>query len=76
MLNPPPDLIEGEEEYEVEKITHHKVVRRQMHYLVTSKGYPLFEKKWMKEDELGNAKKILIEYKIKKKLLRPDGTPK
>ena len=39
---PPPDLIDGEEEFEVEQILNMKLMGRghKMHYLVKWKGYP------------------------------------
>ena len=39
---PPPDLVDGEEEYEVEKIidSKHKGRGRKLHYLIKWKGYP------------------------------------
>ena len=40
---PPPDLVDGEEEYEVEKIidSKHKGRGRKLHYLIKWKGYPM-----------------------------------
>ena len=43
---PPPDLIDGEEEYEVENILAHKMKQRTMHFLVKWKGYPSSENSW------------------------------
>src|SRR5258708_9185745 len=39
---PPPDLIEGEEEYEVEKVINHRHFGRSrtLHYLIKWTGYP------------------------------------
>ena len=39
-LQPPPDLIEGEEEYEVEAIIAHKKQEKGHQYLVKWTGYP------------------------------------
>jgi hypothetical protein len=36
---PPPVIVEGEEEYEVERIEDSRVFRRQLQYLVKCKGY-------------------------------------
>ena len=40
---PPPDLIEGESEYEVEAIIRHKKKGKTMHFLVKWVGYPTSE---------------------------------
>ena len=60
---PPPDLIEGEEEYEVEAIKAHKRSRGRMTYHVKWKGYPDAESSWEPEDNLRNAPDILQAYK-------------
>ena len=44
---PPPDLIEGEEEYEVESIQNSRFFRRQLQYLVKWKGYPDSDNEWI-----------------------------
>jgi hypothetical protein len=36
---PPPDIVEGEEEYEVERIEDSRIFQRQLQYLVKWKGY-------------------------------------
>jgi hypothetical protein len=45
---PPPDLIEGEEEYEVEQIRNHRTFgrNRTLQYLVKWKGYPESDSTW------------------------------
>jgi len=45
---PPPDLIEGEEEFEVEAIINHHLhgCQRQQQYLVKWKGYPHSDNTW------------------------------
>ena len=45
---PPPDLVDGEEEYEVEKIIDMKQMgrRRKTYYLVKWKGYPTSDNSW------------------------------
>jgi hypothetical protein len=45
---PPPDLIDGEEEYKVEKILDMKQKGRghKMHYLIKWKGYPTSDNSW------------------------------
>ncbi len=51
---PPPDLIEGEEEYEVEWIVTHRVFRRLKHlqYLIKWKGYPESDNSWEPADQV------------------------
>jgi hypothetical protein len=51
---PPPDLIEGEEEYEVEKIlsSQHFGWGRKLQYLVKWKGYPDSENQWVAKDDV------------------------
>ena len=65
---PSPELIDGEEEYEIDKILKHRVVRNQRQFLVSWKGYPLSEAEWKKEKELSHAKELLKAYKRKHKL--------
>jgi hypothetical protein len=62
--NPPPDLIEGNEEYEVEAIlTHQTYKNRQTHYLIKWKGYNSSENTWEPELNLLNAEEELNNYK-------------
>jgi hypothetical protein len=61
-LKPPPDLIEGEEEYEVEAITAHKKWGRGYRYLVKWKGYPISDNTWESPNNLKNAHEILTTY--------------
>ena len=56
---PPPDLVDGEEEFEVEQILNIKQIGQghKMHYLVKWKGYPPSNNSWelernLKVDEL------------------------
>src|SRR6266403_1469975 len=51
---PPPDLIEGEEEYEVEQIVAHRVFRRskRLQYLIKWKGYPESDNSWEPADQV------------------------
>src|SRR5712671_2435736 len=47
-IKPPPDLIDGEEEYEVEAVLNHRMFgrRRQVQYLIKWKGYPHSDNTW------------------------------
>ena len=66
---PPPDLINGEEEYEVERILKHRGCPKRHQYLIRWKGYVADEDSWQKEADLGNASELLQEYKRRAKLL-------
>jgi hypothetical protein len=68
-INPPPVLIEAEEEYEVEAILNHRTLRHHAQYLVRWKGYGPSEDSWEPEKNLANSKRILNEYKRAKGLL-------
>jgi len=63
---PPPDLVNGEEEYEVESIRDHRKWGRGYQYLVVWKGYS--DKTWESESNLKNASKVLQGYKRRKNL--------
>jgi hypothetical protein len=57
---PPPDLIEGEEEYEVERITKHRYFGRtkKLQYLIKWKGYPDCDNTWEPAANLRAAEEI------------------
>jgi hypothetical protein len=59
---PPPDLINGEEEYEVEKILDMKQKGRKTHYLIKWKGYPTSDNSWEPAENV-QAKDLIKEYK-------------
>jgi len=60
---PPPDLIEGEEEYEVEGVINHRYYgcRRQLQYLIKWKGYPSSDNTWEAVEDV-HAKDLVKEY--------------
>ena len=60
---PPPDLIDNEEEYEIERILKHCGPPKNRSYLIRWKGYSAEEDAWLKEAELGNATEFLYAYK-------------
>ena len=51
----PPDVIKGEEEWEVEAILNHRPCGRGRQYLVSWKGWPSHENKWIVESKLSHA---------------------
>ena len=55
-------IIEGEEEYEVEKIINKKRRYGKWEYLVRWKGYTAEEDSWEKETNLKNAKEAVKDY--------------
>ena len=63
---PPPDLINGEEEYEIEEVLQScKYGRgRKIQYLVKWKGYPDSENQWVDWDDL-HADEALVDFKRK-----------
>ena len=63
---PPPDLIDGEEEYEVEEVLQSwKFGRgRKVQYLVRWKGYPELDNQWVDWDDL-HADEVLADFKKK-----------
>jgi len=52
---PPPELIDGEEEYVVEEILNSRMFRRKLQYLVKWEGYGVENNTWEYWDNLGNA---------------------
>jgi len=60
---PPPDLIEGEEEYKIEKILCHHRTPTNHFFLIRWKGYSTEEDSWIPKQDLINAKSTLTDYK-------------
>ncbi len=60
---PPPDLINGEEEYEVERVIDSRQFGRgrQVQYLVKWKGYPNSDNQWLKWQDI-NPSDLIAEY--------------
>jgi hypothetical protein len=66
---PPPDLVEGQEEYEIEAIISHRLHKnRETTYLIKWKGYNSSENSWISESELTNAEEELNAYKERSNL--------
>ena len=63
---PPPDLIDGEEEYEVEEILQSRKFRRghKVQYLVKWKGYPESDNQWVDWNDL-HAEEAIADFKKK-----------
>jgi hypothetical protein len=62
-IMPPPDLIEGEEQYGVETIIQHRRKGNRYEYLIKWKGYGSNENTLEPEANLSNSEEILEEYK-------------
>ena len=54
-------IIEGEKEFEVEKILNKRMVRGKDKFLVWWKGYTAEEDTWENRENLGNAKELVEE---------------
>ena len=59
---PPPKLVDGNLEYEVDAILRHQGKGAQRQYLVFWKGYDLLEATWEPESHLANAPDVLVDY--------------
>jgi hypothetical protein len=61
---PPPDpvTVEGEEEYEVDKITDSRIFRRQLQYQVKWKGYEEGSDSWEPAANLTHAKRKIADF--------------
>uniref|UniRef100_A0A0W0GEF0 RNA-directed DNA polymerase n=1 Tax=Moniliophthora roreri TaxID=221103 RepID=A0A0W0GEF0_MONRR len=67
-LEPPPDIVEGQEEYEVEAIIRHRPKRKNQppkEYLVSWKGYDSSHNQWLKPAGLKHSMELYLAYKIK-----------
>jgi Chromo (CHRromatin Organisation MOdifier) domain len=62
-IRPPPELIRGEDEYEVEAIINHRFKGRkwQLEYLLKWKGYPHSDNMWEPKDRI-HADQLIKEY--------------
>jgi hypothetical protein len=58
---PPPVLVNGEEQYEVDEIIDDRISRRKEQYLVHWKGYPPGELEWVNATDM-NAPELIAEY--------------
>ena len=60
---PPPELLEGEDVYEVESIIRHQQRGQGHQYLVKWKGYPITDATWEKKLAFSNDGDMLSTYK-------------
>ena len=61
---PPPNIIKGEEVYEVERILKHQKRGQGYQYYVTWKGYPISEASWELEQVFSDDGDLLTKYKL------------
>jgi len=59
---PGPDVINGEEEYEVEKILDSKYWQGQLVYLVKYKGWPNSNNEWLPAENLEHSQELLADF--------------
>jgi len=59
---PKPVIIEGEEEFEVEKILNKRIIRGKEKFLVRWKGYMVEEDTWENKENLENMKELVEEF--------------
>ena len=60
---PPPELLQGEEVYEVETILKHRRRGRGYQYYIKWKGYPIEEVTWESETAFSSDGNMVQEYK-------------
>ena len=69
---PPPQLLEGEEVYEVESILKHRHRGRGYQYLIKWKGYPVTEATWEAEAAFSDDRNTLVTYKDQHQLWKEE----
>jgi hypothetical protein len=62
---PPPELVEGEEVYEVETILNHRKRGRGYQYFVKWRGYPISDASWEPEHSFSDDGDALTQYKLR-----------
>ena len=65
---PPPEEVEGQEEFEVEAILAHRGQGARRRYLIKWKGYPTSDNTWEPERNLTHAQETLENYKRRHQL--------
>ena len=65
---PPPDIIDGEEVYQVETILKHRRRGQGYQYLIKWEGYPITKALWEPESAFSDDGDLLKEYKQRHQL--------
>ena len=65
---PPPELLEGEEVYEIETILKHRKRGQGYQYLIKWRGYPISDASWEPEEVFSDDGDLLTNYKLKHQL--------
>jgi transposase InsO family protein len=65
---PTPDILDGEEVYNVETILKHRRQGRSYQYLIKWEGYPISEASWEPEEAFSNDGDLLAIYKQRQQL--------
>jgi transposase InsO family protein len=65
---PPPELVDGEEVYEVETILNHRRRGRGYQYFIKWRGYPISDASWEPEHSFSDDGNILSHYKLRHNL--------
>ena len=63
LATPPPDIVNGEEVYQVETILKHRRGGWEYQYLIKWEGYPITEASWKPESAFSDDGDLLDEYK-------------
>ncbi len=63
---PEPEIINGEEEYEVEELVDNINIRKRKEYLVKWKGFIHGENEWLSSSALKHAKQAIADYHSRK----------
>ncbi|ESK84295.1 hypothetical protein Moror_3746 [Moniliophthora roreri MCA 2997] len=67
-LEPPPDIVEGHEEFEIEAIIGHKPLWKPRCFLVSWKDFDSSHNEWKMKEELEHVMDTYLDYIVKNKL--------
>ena len=59
---PLPDIVDGQEEWEIDAIVDKRRHRRKLQYLVHWKGYEDSDNTWVNADDLPHAQEVIQDY--------------
>src|SRR3979490_2695002 len=61
---PPPEVVDGEEHYVVEKVLDSRLIRGRLHFLVKWEGYGYEENTWVAEEDMAAPAKVQEFYQL------------